>query len=187
MGFLYNATHRVSNHAPWATLSIESATVDVGDFLADTGPPMSPTLKRRRKAQIWILRGSQVLILRTRPDRGDFWQPVTGHVEEGETFEAGARREAFEETGIPLGSPITRLGAFEFDDRWGYRCSEEVFAMEAPLDFEVKLEPSEHVALEWRPLEIDSLLEKVAYPPPAEARANLLKLFQEREKTHGRN
>ena len=123
-----------------------------------------------------------MLILHTRPDRGNFWQPVTGHVEEGETFEAGARREAFEETGIAIDAPITRLGSFEFDDRWGYRCTEEVFAMEAPADFEVQLEPQEHVAFEWCPLEIEPLMKRVAFPPPPDARENLRKLFTERRK-----
>ncbi len=43
---------------------------------------------------------SQVLLLKVIPRRGSFWQPVTGKVEEGETYREGALREAAEETGF---------------------------------------------------------------------------------------
>jgi lipoyl(octanoyl) transferase len=44
--------------------------------------------------------GMETLLLRRRPDRGGFWQPVTGTREPGESAEACARREVLEETGI---------------------------------------------------------------------------------------
>ena len=86
---------------------------------------------RRLKVQVWVywvqkslnprepVRTS-FLLLRTQPDRGAFWQPVTGGVEKGETPESAALREAFEETGLAPARPIFQIGApFEFESRWG--------------------------------------------------------------------
>lgn len=44
--------------------------------------------------------GIRYLLLRRVPERGGFWQSVSGHVHEGETAEEGARREVREETGL---------------------------------------------------------------------------------------
>ncbi len=43
--------------------------------------------------------GGHVLLLHRKPERGNVWQPVTGSIEDGESPEACARRELFEETG----------------------------------------------------------------------------------------
>jgi len=43
----------------------------------------------------------RVLLLHRRPERGNFWQPITGSIEEGETAFEAARREVLEETGTP--------------------------------------------------------------------------------------
>lgn len=44
-------------------------------------------------------RPPMVLLLRRIPSRGGVWQPVTGHVEAGETSREAAGREVWEETG----------------------------------------------------------------------------------------
>lgn len=44
--------------------------------------------------------GIRYLLLRRVPERGGFWQSVSGHVHKGETAEEGARREVREETGL---------------------------------------------------------------------------------------
>jgi lipoyl(octanoyl) transferase len=41
----------------------------------------------------------RVLLLHRRPERGNFWQPITGSIEDGETAFEAARREVLEETG----------------------------------------------------------------------------------------
>jgi lipoyl(octanoyl) transferase len=43
--------------------------------------------------------GERVLLLHRRPERGEFWQPITGGIEEGESPLDAARRELAEETG----------------------------------------------------------------------------------------
>ena len=58
----------------------------------------------------------RVLLLRRTPQRGGWWQAVTGSVEDGEELEAAVRREVREETGI--GDPVAILDlefAFPFE------------------------------------------------------------------------
>ncbi|HSN91173.1 MAG TPA: lipoyl(octanoyl) transferase LipB [Anaeromyxobacteraceae bacterium] len=50
----------------------------------------------------------RVLLLRRGPDRGGFWQQVTGRIEEDETPAEAARRELREETGADV--PVVDLG-----------------------------------------------------------------------------
>ena len=126
-----------------------------------------------RKVQVWIHfcdPESQrwVLLLKTRADRGGFWQPVTGGVEENETFEQAALREAEEETHLAFVSPLQDLlFEYEFQGRWG-QARERVYALEAsflknaenaaPLQsssglplaaLSVKIDPTEHDEWQW--------------------------------------
>ena len=50
--------------------------------------------------------GDRVLLLHRRAERGNFWQPITGSIEEGELQVETARRELVEETGHP-GEPTS--------------------------------------------------------------------------------
>ena len=51
--------------------------------------------------KVMIHDGSRVLLLHRRPERGNFWQPITGSIEAGETPIQTAHREIIEETGHP--------------------------------------------------------------------------------------
>lgn len=88
------------------------------------------------------------LMLKRAPQRGGFWQPVTGNVEEGETFEAAAVREVQEELAI---TDIVRLidteYSYEFTDN-GLDQFERIFGVQVPLNTEVKLS-SEHTEYLW--------------------------------------
>jgi len=61
-----------------------------------------------------VVRGSdgRVLLLRRAPERGGFWQPVTGRIDPGEGAAQAARRELAEETGAD--APVVPLG-YEHD------------------------------------------------------------------------
>lgn len=103
----------------------------------------------RKKVLVWICRDLEFLILKTTPERGSFWQPVTGTVEEGEKFVEAALREAHEETGLEFSSDIIPI-FYEFDfEKNGVKFHEKSFAVEADPESEVIIDPNEHVEYEW--------------------------------------
>ncbi len=112
-------------------------------------------MSQLRKVQVWIYRHAgpqlEVLIFKTTPKRGDFWQPVTGSVEAGESYEQAAQREAVEESGLIFDSQPTAIGyEFEFTGFNGNLVHEVVFSVRVTGDgAEVKLDPHEHVEYEW--------------------------------------
>lgn len=52
-----------------------------------------------RLVKVLVHDGDRVLLLHRRPERGNYWQPITGSIEDGESPVAAARRELREETG----------------------------------------------------------------------------------------
>ena len=107
-----------------------------------------------RTVSIAVVRGegaeARVLLVRRRPERGGFWQVLTGRLEPGESPAQAAARELEEETGLRL--PPVDLGyrhAFALGTTLPPRLVEENgFAVHCAPDVEVRLGP-EHDALEW--------------------------------------
>lgn len=132
-----------------------------------------------RKVQVWIHGQGKVLLLLMQPARGGFWQPVTGGVENGESFEQAALREAREETGIEFGTslPVSIGHQFEFEDRLGRGTVEEqVFSLQAPpgaVGQPVTLDPKEHQSCQWTTP--DAALPLLHFPSNQEALRKLLK------------
>ncbi|GAC1395102.1 MAG: hypothetical protein NVSMB68_12030 [Thermoanaerobaculia bacterium] len=60
---------------------------------------MVPRSETIRLVKIVIHDAGRVLLLHRRRERGDFWQPITGSMEDGESPVETARREIIEETG----------------------------------------------------------------------------------------
>lgn len=132
--------------------------------------------KIRKKVQVWIYfyhpqkQSYFFLILKTRPERKSFWQPVTGSVEEGESLVEAALREALEETGLSFQTQPSQLGnPFTFESR-GEINLETAFSLEisppfaedqlgAPL---VKLDPHEHTEYQW--VNVTQAVQMIAYP-----------------------
>ena len=103
----------------------------------------------------------QYLILKTVPKRGEFWQPITGGLEEGETKVEALKREIQEETGIKnIIKIIADVHYFEFQDlplieylnKHGCPCKqlkEYAFGVEVSSEEEVVLDGKEHSEFKW--------------------------------------
>jgi 8-oxo-dGTP pyrophosphatase MutT (NUDIX family) len=120
----------------------------------------------------------KILLLRVLADRGGTWQPVTGGVEQGETLEKAARREATEETGLTFVPQLLSLGIeHEFQGRWGL-ATESAFAWEISDQADpshVRIDSSEHTAFEW--VSIQEAIERVPFDFQRRAVEVLSKLF----------
>ena len=111
----------------------------------------------KQKALVWILWKNpdspeqKVLLLKVKPERGNVWQPVTGSIENGESFEDGAMREAQEETGFSFENKVHYLGIeHKFSSRFG-PAVERCYALWVKGDTPPTpiLDPKEHTAFEW--------------------------------------
>jgi 8-oxo-dGTP pyrophosphatase MutT (NUDIX family) len=128
---------------------------------------MKKTIPLRRKVQCWIFsQDGNCLLLKTNAKRGSFWQPVTGSVEEGESFSEGALREAIEETGFTFqSSPLDTGFTFDFDSKFG-AATEHVFALLIKKQPKPKLDPKEHDAFRW--VSPNDALKLLKFPSNAE-------------------
>jgi len=120
--------------------------------------------QKKSKAQVWVLslkdEEFHALLLKLIPERGAYWQPVTGGIEDGESPKQGALREAWEETGFDPFEAIQALDhRFEYESRWG-RVEEEAFYFFAvPGCPAPKLDAREHTDYRWVKLsEVDPLI-----------------------------
>jgi 8-oxo-dGTP pyrophosphatase MutT (NUDIX family) len=134
------------------------------------------------KVQVWIYRQDEqneleVLLLKLTPERGGFWQPVTGGVDPGEALNTAALREATEETGLPYAqAPVPLDYSFQFfSPRHQSNCEEHAFSLEVPHHSkkeEVRLDSREHTEFKWVPA---SLAEReLKHPSNAEALRRLI-------------
>ncbi len=101
------------------------------------------------------------LLMRRVPERGGFWQPLTGGVEHGETFEEAVRREAFEETGITeITEAVDSNYHYEFTDE-GRHHVEYIFGAEVPASTNIHLS-HEHDDFRW--VSKDEALQLLKWP-----------------------
>lgn len=113
---------------------------------------------KTKKAQVVLAAIDQAshsfnfLLLQTNERRGSFWQNVTGKIEDGETFEEGALREAIEETNLSVEHivDIQTLGLkYEFVDQRERKVQEETFLIIMDKKWDVKIDSSEHQTFKW--------------------------------------
>jgi len=110
---------------------------------------------------VWLYRknrdGAYEYAVFQRADDPKCWQGISGGVEEGETAEWAAIREAFEEAGIAAGAPLYRLDSVSFlpadifaaHREWGKNvvvCPMVFYAM--PYQGEIVLS-AEHTDVKW--------------------------------------
>lgn len=106
-------------------------------------------------AKVVIHDGDRVLLLHRHTAAGDFWQPVTGVVEPGETPSQTARRELREETGHD--AVVTDMKLVQsyyispeyFADRRGRFADEHSFAARVDSRLPVTIDQEEHDAYQW--------------------------------------
>ncbi len=136
-----------------------------------------------RKVQVIPYRSNgkvEILMLRTIPKRGEFWQCVTGKIEEGESDEEAALRELKEETGIDRGS-ILRVNrdihSFTFQKN-GKSFSESVLAVQVKHGVKVDLSHNvydEHTAYEW--VSADEAINRSVYADQKDSITRFLKSY----------
>ena len=108
------------------------------------------------------------VLLIERADRKNFWQSVTGSLDDiNENLALAATREVCEETGIaverlPEGALRNLYHQIEYEiyPDWRFRYApgvtrnvEHWFALQVPDSTPIKLSPREHVAYQWLPFE----------------------------------
>jgi 8-oxo-dGTP pyrophosphatase MutT (NUDIX family) len=98
----------------------------------------------RQTARVIVLDESNRMLLLhghdpSRPESGTWWFTAGGGIDNGETAEAGARRELFEETGLEVGAlgPVVHRNSTEFEVEGTLFVQTQVFYLLRTRAFEV--------------------------------------------------
>ncbi|MFL5783318.1 MAG: NUDIX domain-containing protein [Bacteriovoracaceae bacterium] len=114
--------------------------------------------QKTRKAQVVVAafdaqsQSFSYLLLQTNQRRGEFWQNVTGKVEEGESYEEGGLREVIEETSLKPEWVLNFIDlnlSHDFMDQWNRNVHEKCFLCLVDHPFAVKIDPGEHESHRW--------------------------------------
>lgn len=130
-----------------------------------------PVASQRRPESVLVVvytDDAQALLLKRR-EPFEFWQSVTGSLEQGESPRDAARRELAEETGFNLTDDLIDTGIsrqFTIDPRWRSRYpdgvtvnTEHEWRLRLPCASAIHISPEEHSEFGWFDLEeaIDSV------------------------------
>jgi 8-oxo-dGTP pyrophosphatase MutT (NUDIX family) len=114
--------------------------------------------QKTKKAQVVIAavnheqNSFSILLLQTNEKRGQFWQNVTGKIEENETYEEGGLREAIEETNLKVDDIVEMLDlelSYEFVDARKRDVREKSFLLVLDKMWNVVIDPKEHQDFKW--------------------------------------
>jgi len=118
---------------------------------------MVPTPETIRLVKVMVHDDHRVLLLHRKPERGNFWQPITGSIEDGETPIETARREIVEETGHPgEPDPLGLEQSFMIESQYlaarhpGPIIASEIgFVAELPSTATIHIDTDEHDDFGW--------------------------------------
>lgn len=128
-----------------------------------------------RLVKVVVHDGERVLLLHRRRERGDFWQPVSGTIEENESPMATARRELVEETGQSgEPEPLDLTQSFLIESQYlaarypsPIIASEIVFRAELDSRVPIRIDTREHD--DWGWFTLDEASEKIRWTDDREA------------------
>jgi len=121
-----------------------------------------------REVLIHVRRGGEFLVAHRAPDGGGYWHAIAGGVEPGEDWEAAARRELREETGLDAAA-LEPFGRFSYvPEAWenapAGRVDVHAFLVEVEPGWEPELD-HEHDDYRW--CSRDEAMELLFWPEPA--------------------
>ncbi|MGH9420995.1 MAG: NUDIX domain-containing protein, partial [Thermoanaerobaculia bacterium] len=118
---------------------------------------VAPVAESIRLIKIIVHDGDRILLLHRKPERGNFWQPITGSIEDGESPHDTARRELAEETGH-RGEPeaLDLEQSFMIESHFletrypaPIVANETVFSFEMPPGSAIRMDDDEHDQSGW--------------------------------------
>ncbi len=120
---------------------------------------MVPVVESIQLVKVMVHDDHRVLLLHRRPERGNFWQPITGAIEPGETPIETARREITEETGNHAEPEELGLQqSFLIESHYlearltpPVIASEIGFVTQMSADARIQMDSAEHDAFGWFP------------------------------------
>jgi lipoyl(octanoyl) transferase len=135
----------------------EVRAVLAGKFSEVFERDLVPREESLRLVKVVVRDRDRILLLHRRPERGNFWQPITGSIEPGESALDAARREVIEETGQPAEpAPMNITQSFMIESQYlASRMAAPIIASEigftAGLDSTqpVRMDGEEHDAYGW--------------------------------------
>ncbi len=135
----------------------EIRQVVASTFAEVFGRQLVPMAEAIRLVKVIAHDDHRVLLLHRRPERGNFWQPITGSIEPGELPIDAARRELREETGHsgePV--PMNLSQSFMIDSQFlNARFDQPVIALETGYSarlssqLPIVIDGEEHDAVDW--------------------------------------
>jgi lipoyl(octanoyl) transferase len=140
---------RVTQHEVREVLASKFAEVFERDLV-----PRDETI---RLVKVLVHDRDRVLLLHRKPERGNYWQPITGTIEESESPLQAARRELLEETGHALEpEPIDLVQSFMIESQFlssrypsPIIASEIGYAVEVDSSRPLELDAAEHDTYGW--------------------------------------
>lgn len=116
------------------------------------------------------------LILKRSPENGEFWQPITGGVEENEKFKEAAIREVQEEVGITNKYELIDIDySFEFNEN-DVNHVEKVFGLKISPNEKIILS-EEHTEFKWVTGQV-ALAQFLKYPGNKEGFKRIMNLYE---------